>query len=169
MKNHPASYTATTMSKRGITTKQQLLDILHSAPKSAEEIQQEVDTRNLQILKKLHKAVGERIAIMEKAHEDEQSEELHRIAIGMLDIDLHKEMRCVERMIEEKRKQHDLLYNTYTQIEKRENFKEERKRCLVGKLGSKDAAKVMDIMEVNQQDREGDEQRKELQKKLSLT
>ena len=76
--------------------KEQLLDILHSTL-TDEEIQQEADMRNLQILKKLHKAVGERIVIMEKAHEDQQSEEVHRIAVGMLDIDLHKEMRYVER------------------------------------------------------------------------
>ena len=160
--------TVTTMSKRDITTKEQLLDILHSTPKSEEEIQQEVNMRNLQILKKLHKAVGERIVIMEKAHEDQQSEEVHRIAVGMLDIDLHKEMRYVERMMEEKQKQHELLYNTYTQMEKRENFKEERKRSLVEKLGSKDAAKVISTMETNQQDEERDKERKELQKKLSL-
>ena len=114
--------TVTTMSKRGITTKEQLLDILHSTL-TDEEIQQEADMRNLQISLKLHKAVGERIVIMEKAHEDQQSEEVHRIAVGMLDIDLHKEMRYVERMMEEKQKQHDLLYNTYTQMEKEKTLK----------------------------------------------
>ena len=156
------------MSKTGITTKQQLLGILHSTPKSEEEVQQEEDMRNLQILKKLHKAVGERIAIMEAAHEDHRSEEVHKIAVGMLDIDLHKEMRYVERMIEVKQKQHDLLYNTYRQMERRDSYREERKRYLVEKLGSKDAAKVISTMEMNQQDEERDEQRKQLQKKLSL-
>ena len=157
------------MSERDITTKQQLLDILHGTPKSEEQLQQEVDTKNLCTLEKLHKAVGEQIAIVEKAHEDQQPEVAHRIAVGMLDIDLHKEMRWVERMIDEKRKQHDHLYSTYTQMEKKENFKKERKKCLVEKLGPKDAALVMNAMEGNQQESERDQQRKELQKKLSLT
>lgn len=156
------------MSKRNITTKQQFLEILHSTPKSEEEIQQEEEKRNFQILKKLHKTVGERIAILEAAHEDHQSEEVHRIAVGMLDIDLHKEMRYVERMIEDKRRQHDLFYNTYIQMEKRERHREERKRHLVEKLGSKDAAKVIGSMGMNKQDEERDEKRKQLKKKLSI-
>lgn len=154
------------MSKRDITTKQQLLDVLHSRPKSEEEIQQEVDARNLQLLQQLHKAVGEYIAKVEQAHEDQQPEELHTIAVGMLDIELHKEMRCVERMIEEKRKQHDKLYNAYTQMERREKFKEERKMSLVDKVGAKDAAVIMAAMEETQHKREKDQQRRTLQKKL---
>ena len=146
------------MSDREITTKQQLLGILHSTPKSKEEIQQEVDRRNFEILKKLHKSVGERIAMVEKVHEDQETEQVERIAIGMLDVDLHKEMRCVERMIEEKRKQHEIFYNMYTQMEKRENFKEQRKRCLIEKLGLKDAASIVNALKLSPQG--SDEQRK---------
>ena len=155
------------MNEKEITTKQQLVGILYSTPKSREEIQQEVDRRNLEILKKLHKSVGEQIAMVEKAHEDQATEQVQRTAIGMLDIDLHKEMRVVERMIEEKRNQHEMCYNMYTHIEKRQNFEEQRKRCLIKKLGSKDAATIVNAMKLNQQER--DEQRKKLHKTLSLS
>jgi len=154
------------MSKKNITTKQQLLDMVHSKPKCEEETQQEVDKRNLELLYQLHEAVGERIANVEQIHEDQKSENLHRIAVGMLDIDLHKEMRCVEEMIQEKQKQHDILYNSYTLMERRVNFMEERKKCLIDRVGTKDAAVVMDTVAVNQQEK--DQQRKELQKKLNL-
>lgn len=151
-----------------VTAKQQLLDMVHGKQKSKEEIQQEIDTRNLQHLCQLHKVVGERIAKVEQAHEEQQSENLHRIAVGMLDIDLHKEMRCVEEMIQQKQKQHDVLYSTYAQLEKRARFKEERKRCLVEKLGANDAELLMNAMENNQYEKEKGQQREELQKKLSL-
>ena len=156
------------MTRREVTKKQQLLDILHGRPPTKEEIQQEVDMKNLEQLRQLHKAVGERIAMVEQAHEDQQPDHVHQFAVGMLDIDLHKEIRCVERMIIEKRKQHDTLYNTYKQMERRESFKKERRRCLVETLGSTDAAVIIDTMEGNQQDREKDQQRKELEKKLSI-
>lgn len=158
------------MNKRDITTKQQLLEIIHSKPKSKEELQQEADLKDFQLLCQLHSNVGERISAVEQAHEDQQPESLHRFAVGMLDIELHKEMRCVERMIEEKQKQHDLLYHTYTQMEKRERFKEERSRCLEEKLGPNDAAVVMDVMGagMKQHEKEKSQQREELKRKISL-
>ena len=154
------------MTRRTITTKQQLLEILHDRPPTEEEIQQEADMKNLRLLQQLHKAVGELIAMVEQAHEEQQPYHVHRFAIGMLDIELHKEMRCVESMIKEKRKQHDILYNTYMQMKKRKSFKEERKRSLVETLGSTNAAAIINTIEGDQQEREKDQQRKELKKKL---
>ena len=51
-------------------------------------------------------------------------------------------------------------------MERRVNFMEERKKCLIDRVGTKDAAVVMDTVAVNQQEK--DQQRKELQKKLNL-
>ena len=157
------------MTRRNVTTKQQLLDMLHGRSPTEEEIQQEVDMKNLEQLRQLHKAVGERIAMVEQAHEDQQPDHVHQFVVGMLDIDLHKEIRCVEKIIKEKHNQHDMLYNTYKQMERRESFKEERRRCLVETLGSTDAAVIIGAMEGNQQQREKDQQRKELKKKISIT
>ena len=142
--------------------------MVHGTPKSEEEVRKEEERRNFQILKKLHKAVGERIAMVETAHDHPSSERAHRIAVGMLDIELHKEIRHVERIMEEKRKEHELLYNAYTQMGKKGDYSAERKRHLLEKLGPEDAAKVISTMEMDQQDEERDKQRKLLQKKLSF-
>lgn len=160
---------AAKMAKRSVTSKQQLLNMLHGRPLSEEELQQEADKRSLKLLQHLHKVVGKQIAIVEQVHKDHQSDEAHRFAVGMLDIGLHKEIRCVERMIEEKWREHDGLYSTYTHIERRESFKAERRKSLVEILGSQDAETLLNAMERNNQHkRERDQQREKLQKKLGI-